>query len=212
MTRPPEPKVRRRPDCAIAILGAACRLPGAPDLDAFWTLLAEGRDAVATVPADRFTLDAFRHPRRGEPGKSYTFAAGTLADVGGFDAASFGISPREAAEMDPQQRLLLEVAWRGAGGCRHRGRALAGSGTGVFVGVSLTDYARPAAGRSAGGDRYFMTGSALSHPGQPDRLPPRPARAEPSHRHRLLLLAGRRALRPARRCAAGGCGRRWPAA
>ena len=62
------------------------------------------------MPADRFTLDAFSHPRRGEPGKSHTFAAGTLADIGGFDPAAFGISPREAAEMDPQQRLLLELA------------------------------------------------------------------------------------------------------
>ena len=70
MSRAPEPKPRRRPDCAIAILGAACRLPGAADLDAFWSLLAEGRDAVSTLPADRFTQDLFAHPRHAEPGKS----------------------------------------------------------------------------------------------------------------------------------------------
>jgi acyl transferase domain-containing protein len=94
----------------IAIVGAACRLPGAPDLDGYWRLLVEGRDAVTTVPADRFTQAAFLHPRRGEPGRAPAFHAGVLSDVAGFDPGAFGISPREAAEMDPQQRLLLEVS------------------------------------------------------------------------------------------------------
>ena len=143
MSRAPEPKLRRRPDCAIAILGAACRLPGAADLDAFWSLLAEGRDAVTTVPADRFTQAAFAHPRQAEAGKSYTFAAGTLGDIAGFDAAAFGISPREAAEMDPQQRLLLEVAAEALEDAGIPASRLAGSGTGVFVGASLTDYGDP---------------------------------------------------------------------
>jgi acyl transferase domain-containing protein len=99
-----------RPACAVAIVGAACRLPGAPDLDAFWRLLDSGTDAVSTLPADRFAQGPFLHPRRGEPGRSYTFAAGHVGDAYGFDAGAFGISPREAAEMDPQQRILLEVA------------------------------------------------------------------------------------------------------
>ncbi|SDC24041.1 type I polyketide synthase [Belnapia rosea] len=153
---------RRRQDGAIAILGAACRLPGAPDLDAFWTLLAEGRDAVTSVPADRFTSGAFLHPRRGEPGKSYTFAAGVLEDVAGFDAAAFGISPREAAEMDPQQRLLLELSIEALEDAGIPASRLAGSDTGVFIGGSLTDYADLRVSDPAGGDRYFMTGSALS--------------------------------------------------
>jgi acyl transferase domain-containing protein len=157
-----EPKARRRPDGAIAILGAACRLPGAPDLDAFWSLLAEGRDAVTSIPADRFTQGAFAHPRRGEPGKSYSFAAGVLDDVTGFDAGAFGISPREAAEMDPQQRLLLELAAEALEDAGLPASRLAGSGTGIFIGGSLTDYADLRLPDPAGGDRYFMTGSALS--------------------------------------------------
>jgi len=83
------------------------RLPGAPDLDAFWSLLAEGRDAVTTVPPDRFDQARWGHPRKSEPGRSYTFAAGTIGDATGFDAAAFGVSPREAAEMDPQQRFQV---------------------------------------------------------------------------------------------------------
>ncbi|MBY0329496.1 MAG: polyketide synthase, partial [Acetobacteraceae bacterium] len=162
-SRPGRP--RRRSDRgrgAIAILGAACRLPGAPDPDAFWTLLAEGRDAVTTVPPERFTGAAFLHPRRGEPGKTYTFAAGTLGDVAGFDAAAFGISPREAVEMDPQQRLLLELAREAMEDAGVPPSALAGTGTGVFVGASLTDYGDLRQADPASGDRWFMTGGALS--------------------------------------------------
>ncbi|WP_254453403.1 type I polyketide synthase [Siccirubricoccus sp. G192] len=158
----PAPRPRRRPDCAIAIVGAACRLPGAPDLDAYWNLLAEGRDAVGQVPAERFTQSAFTHPRRGEPGKTYSFAAGTLPDIAGFDPAAFGISPREAAEMDPQQRLLLEVAAEALEDAGWPASTLAGSGTGVFIGASLTDYADLRQADAASGDRYFMTGGALS--------------------------------------------------
>ena len=162
MSRPSGTTARAAEEGAIAILGGACRLPGAPDLDAFWTLLAEGRDAVTSIPAGRFTRDAFAHPRRGEPGKSYSFAAGVLEDVAGFDAAAFGISPREAAEMDPQQRLLLELAAETLEDAGIPASHLAGSGTGIFVGGSLTDYGDLRLSDPAGGDRYFMTGSALS--------------------------------------------------
>ncbi|MFC7554095.1 beta-ketoacyl synthase N-terminal-like domain-containing protein [Pseudoroseomonas wenyumeiae] len=108
---------RRRPGPArgagaepIAIVGAACRLPGAPDLAGLWRLVSSGTDAVGTLPADRFNQAAFFHPRKTEPGKSYSFAAGHLGEIAEFDAPAFGLSPREAMEMDPQQRLLLEVA------------------------------------------------------------------------------------------------------
>ena len=146
----------------IAIVGAACRLPGAPDLDSYWRLLAEGRDAVTSLPSDRFTQAAFLHPRRGEPGRAPGFPAGVLADVAGFDPGAFGISPREAAEMDPQQRLLLEVAAEALDDAGLPPSRLAGTGAGVFVGASLTDYADLRQGDPASGDRYFMTGSALS--------------------------------------------------
>ena len=97
----------------IAIVGAACRLPGAENLAAFWSLLDRGGDAVTEVPADRFTHARFLHPKGPnggtEAGTSYTFAAGIVDGIDQFDPAAFGLSPREAQEMDPQQRLLLEV-------------------------------------------------------------------------------------------------------
>lgn len=150
------------PAVPIAILGAACRLPGAPDLDAFWHLLESGTDAVSVLPADRFTQAAFLHPRRGEPGKSYTFAAGHLGDAFGFDPAAFGIAPREAAEMDPQQRVLLEVALGAIEDAGWRPSALAGRSIGAFIGGSATDYGDLRLPDPSGSDRYFMTGAALS--------------------------------------------------
>jgi phthiocerol/phenolphthiocerol synthesis type-I polyketide synthase C len=86
----------------IAIIGAACRLPGAPDLDSFTSLLFEGRDAVTEIPEERWPKQLFFHPEPGQRGKAYTFAAGVLDEVYGFDPGFFGISPREAAQMDPQ--------------------------------------------------------------------------------------------------------------
>ena len=146
----------------LAIMGAACRLPGAPDLAAFARLLAEGRDAVTEIPADRFAKARFLHPRRGEPARSYSFAAGIIGDALGFDAAAFGLSPREAEEMDPQQRLLLEVvhhAFEDAGWPVDR---LAGRSIGVFIGASSHDHAELRLEDPAAADRFHMTGSAMA--------------------------------------------------
>ncbi|BDG73934.1 hypothetical protein Rmf_38630 [Roseomonas fluvialis] len=147
---------------AIAIVGAACRLPGAEDLDAFWSLLEQGRDAVTAVPADRFDQARWLHPRKSEAGRSYTFAAGTIGDAAAFDAQAFGLSPREAAEMDPQQRVLLEVAAHAFEDAGWPGERLAGRNVAVFVGGSSTDYAELRLADPSSVDRFFMTGNALS--------------------------------------------------
>src|SRR6184192_2393336 len=91
-------------DGSIAIVGAACRFPGASGLEAFWRLLISGTDAVTEVDADRWSTRFYYHPSQGEPGKSYTWSAGLLTEVGWFEPEFFGISPREAEQMDPQQR------------------------------------------------------------------------------------------------------------
>ncbi|HET8839891.1 MAG TPA: beta-ketoacyl synthase N-terminal-like domain-containing protein, partial [Ktedonobacteraceae bacterium] len=129
---------------AIAIIGMGCRFPGNADTpERFWQLLREGFDAISEVPADRWDIDAFYHPDPDAPGKMYTRSGGFLADLDQFDAAFFGISPREAIKMHPHQRLLLEVAWEAL---EHAGQtlpALAGSKTGVFIGLMNTqDYAQ----------------------------------------------------------------------
>ena len=149
------------PAQAIAVIGAACRLPGAPDLAAFAALLAEGRDAVTAIPEDRWTQAAFLNPERGQPGKTYTFAAGVLDAVDRFDPAFFGISPREAAQMDPQQRLLLELAHEAMEDGGLDGSRLVGTPVGVYVGGSAWDYTTLHTGDPSLTDAYSMTGSTL---------------------------------------------------
>src|SRR5947208_10670317 len=149
-------------DGSIAIVGASCRFPGAPGLDAFWDLLISGTDAITEVDADRWSTRFYYPPSRGEPGKSYTWSAGLLTDVGWFEPAFFGISPREAAQMDPQQRLLLELVWHALEDAGIPAGKVAGSATGVYIGGATTDYRDLRLGDPATGDSYFMTGGTLS--------------------------------------------------
>uniref|UniRef100_UPI003D70BCF1 type I polyketide synthase n=1 Tax=Streptomyces chumphonensis TaxID=1214925 RepID=UPI003D70BCF1 len=125
----------------IAVVGLACRLPGASDLAAFWQLLREGRDAVTDTPPGR-------HGGGAEPGRSGPAGEDALPSRGGFldhvdrfDAAFFGISPREAAAMDPQQRLMLELGWEGLEDAGIVPHSLTDRSTGVFVGAIGDDYA-----------------------------------------------------------------------
>ena len=96
----------------IAVIGMACRFPGADTPEDYWRLLDEGRDATREAPADRWDVDAFYDPDPEAPGKIAARRGGYLDDVAGFDAGLFGVSPREALSMDPQQRLMLETTWQ----------------------------------------------------------------------------------------------------
>ncbi|GMA78480.1 hypothetical protein GCM10025880_48970 [Methylorubrum aminovorans] len=146
----------------IAIVGRACRLPGAQNVEGLWQLLTEGRCAVSRIPEDRWSLQAFGHPRAQERGKSYTWAAGVLDDIWSFDPGVFGISPREAEQMDPQQRMLLELTWEAFEDAGLRPSAVAGSHIGVFVGASALDYGNLRILDPSSGDAYAATGNTLS--------------------------------------------------
>lgn len=146
----------------VAVVGLGCRFPGAKDVGSFWRLLRDGVDAVTRVPEDRWDLRRFFHPDPATPGKMNTAWGGFLDGVDRFDPDFFGISPREAARMDPQHRLVLEVAWEAL---EHAGMVpgrLAGSRTGVFLGISGNDYGRLQSGDPALADAYDGTGNALS--------------------------------------------------
>jgi phthiocerol/phenolphthiocerol synthesis type-I polyketide synthase C len=149
-------------DESIAIVGASCRFPGAGNLDQFWQLLASASDAVSAVDPGRWSTRFYFHPDRGQPGKSYTWSAGLIADVDMFEPAFFGISPREAMQMDPQQRLLLELAWHALEDAGISTAKLSGGSTGVYIGASTHDYSDLRLGDPAGGDAYFMIGNTLS--------------------------------------------------
>lgn len=123
-------------DAAIAIIGMACRFPGqAQTPDAFWQVLSQGRQTSTQIPEQRWESEAYYDPSPEAPGKMYTRAGCFLDDVAGFDAPFFGISPREASRMDPQQRLLIEVTWEAIERAGLAMSALAGSATGVFIGM-----------------------------------------------------------------------------
>ncbi|MGX1250463.1 acyl transferase domain-containing protein/acyl carrier protein [Streptomyces ambofaciens] len=137
----------------VAVVGMAGRFPGADSVEEFWSLLEDGRDGVGPVPADRWDAEGLGTPAEG----------GFLSDVRRFDAAFFDIPAREAESLDPQQRLLLEASWHALEDAACAPTALAGSRTGVFVGISNSDYARV---MESGGadtlDAYFPTGTALN--------------------------------------------------
>jgi len=123
----------------VAIVGHAFRFPGSTSSN-YWQNLLEGRDLVTQVEEGRWSQEAFGHPDKANPGTSYTFAAGSIGDISGFDAGFFGISPREAGLMDPQQRLLLELAWEAVENAGTPMSSLRGSNCGVYVGLASVDY------------------------------------------------------------------------
>lgn len=116
----------------VAVIGVGCRFPG--DIDGperLWDFLTEKKCAITAYPDRGFT-------------NAGTFAesGGFLKDVAGFDNRFFDIPPDEALRMDPQQRLLLEVSWEALEYAGIIPESLRLSRTGVFVGVSSTDYVR----------------------------------------------------------------------
>ncbi|MBO3462772.1 aminotransferase class III-fold pyridoxal phosphate-dependent enzyme [Aetokthonos hydrillicola Thurmond2011] len=125
---------------AIAIIGIGCRFPGAKDKEAFWQLLRDGVDAITEVPSDRWDADSFYDPDPTAPNKMNTRWGGFLRDIDRFDPEFFKISPREAVSLDPQQRLLLEVTWEALEDAGQMPERLAGTQTGVFMGINSFDY------------------------------------------------------------------------
>ena len=124
----------------IAIVGMACRFPGADDLEQLWQLLCAGRHALRETPSDRWPASAFVDPDRRAAGKMVTARGGYLDAIGAFEPEFFGISPREAMQIDPQQRLALELAWQALEHAGIDARALAHGDAGVFMGAMWTDY------------------------------------------------------------------------
>ncbi len=146
----------------IAIVGMACRLPSAPTLDDYWTLLARGGDAVTEVPRARWDADRYFDADPSVVGKMATRQGAFVANVDQFDPQFFGIAPREAQSMDPQQRLLLEVTWEALEHANIAPPDLHGSATGVFVGITCFDHAIRISQATENFNAYAGTGSALN--------------------------------------------------
>ena len=149
----------------LAIIGIGCRLPGGADSpQAFWKMLCAGTDAIREIPSDRWSIAAHYDPVAGRAGKSISKWGGFLDQIDGFDSAFFGISPREADAMDPQQRLLLEATWEAFEDGGQTLDCIRGSNTGVFVGISTTEFSGLQYGSEGSNvsDVYSATGNAFS--------------------------------------------------
>ena len=138
-----EPGVNKSSD--IAIIGMGCRFPGANSPEEFWQLLRDGQDAISK--SDRWKGSGW---------------GGFIDDVDKFDPQFFGITPREAQSIDPQQRILLEVSWSALEDAAVANSDLTGSKTGVFIGISSSDYSQLRHHYGADVDAYLGTGNAHS--------------------------------------------------
>ncbi|MFR9728075.1 SDR family NAD(P)-dependent oxidoreductase [Saccharopolyspora sp. MS10] len=150
----------------IAVVGMACRYPGADDLDAYWRLLVDGREGLTRIDPDAA-------PRSLRQRSGYVPVAGLITDQDRFDPAPFGLTDSEADLMDPQQRLFLQTAWHALEHAGHAGARDAGA-VGVFAGSMQSSYLA-----SNLADRWDPTGAgpdplgslATAMATQPDYLP-----------------------------------------
>ncbi|KAL7809312.1 polyketide synthase [Trichoderma aethiopicum] len=149
----------------IAVIGSACRFPGASSSPSkLWELLQQPRDVLKEFHPERLNLSRFYHKSGDTHGatdvgnKSYLLEEDTRL----FDAAFFGISPVEAAGMDPQQRILLEAVYETFESAGVTLDELRGSFTSVHVGCMTSDWANIQARDTETVPKYNATGSANS--------------------------------------------------
>ncbi|QXV63897.1 SDR family NAD(P)-dependent oxidoreductase [Mucilaginibacter sp. 21P] len=124
----------------VAVVGIACRFPGANDKNAYWDMLKNGLSGIREVPSDRWNIDEYLDENPLIKGKMNTKWGGFIEQVDKFDPEFFGISPREANQMDPQQRLMLELTWEAVEDAGTNPTDLKGSDTGVFYSAIWNDY------------------------------------------------------------------------
>jgi acyl transferase domain-containing protein len=153
----------------IAVVGIDCRFPGAPDKTALWRLMVDGVVTDTEVPSQRWDVDTYYHPD-GVVGSTNTRRGHFIDDVDAFDNEFFGIAPLEAGTLDPQQRLLLQTSWRALEDAGVDPRSMAGTPTGVFVGLmsaewgnlAMLDYAGLTS-FSGAGSGSFMSANRISY-------------------------------------------------
>lgn len=122
----------------IAIVGLSFRVPGATTKEELWELLYNNKSAITSTPQERLDWPIWQDI--GSKHKNILYG-GYIGDIDKFDANFFGISPQEAALMDPQQRIVLESVYAALEDAAIPSETLKGSDTGVFMGVSGSDYA-----------------------------------------------------------------------
>ncbi|MCK6522840.1 polyketide synthase, partial [Myxococcota bacterium] len=146
-------RLRGQLEAPIAIIGAACRVPGASSPEALHEVLCAGRDLVGPIPPGRL----YGPWPEGAP----RFAGLLDDDVMAFDPGFFGMSQAEAERVDPQQRLALELCWEALERAGLAPDAQRGAAVGVFVAQSTADYSERLHD-AATGTPWDLTGAAPS--------------------------------------------------
>lgn len=141
----------------IAVIGMSCRVPGANDLEDFWSLLCENKSQHVEVPGDRFS---FETPWR-SPDPNRKWFGNFVEDIHSFDHKFFNKSPREASAMDPQQKMILQAAYQAVqqSGYFQSSRSI-DKHIGCYIGVSNVDYQDNAACHAV--TAFTATGSLMS--------------------------------------------------
>ena len=150
----------RAPADAIAVVGMACRFPGANTTDEFWDLLASGRSMAQEVPKERIDIRGnFRATQDSRWVGRTKFFGNFISDVDAFDNAFFNTNTKEAVAMDPQQRLLLETAYQAveSSGYLSSHRRADRDKVGVYIGASFKDSVEHAASHAP--NAYTSTGN-----------------------------------------------------
>ncbi|XKK25018.1 SDR family NAD(P)-dependent oxidoreductase [Bacillus sp. CB62A.1] len=154
----------------IAIVGIGGVMPQSEDLEVFWNHLVEGRDLITEVPLQRWDWHKYYGNPLEEQNKTQCITGGFMKDIDTFDASFFKVSPKEAKLMDPQQRIFLEAAWKTIEDAGYKPSNLAGSKTGVFVGVTNIEYTDviaeasiPIEGHSATSNAHFLIPNRTSY-------------------------------------------------
>ncbi|KAL8782625.1 MAG: hypothetical protein Q9213_005212 [Squamulea squamosa] len=155
----------------IALVGMACRAPGANDVEQLWDVIRSGRSTMVEVPKTRIDISTnYRALQDAKWIEGRKFFGNFVSDSDAFDNTFFSVNSREASAMDPQQRLLLETAYQAveSSGYLHTHRPDRGDKVGVFIGASFVDYEEqlsthpPSAYTSTGTIRAFLCGR-ISH-------------------------------------------------
>jgi polyketide synthase PksN len=146
----------------IAVIGIACRFPGANNYEEFWENLIQGRSSIEEIPKERWDWKTYWGDPQTEANKSNSRWGGFIKNVDTFDASFFGFSPRELETMDPQQRIMLELSWEcfeDAGICPSH---VSGKKVGAYVGVIGSDYKELQERKFRTIEMYHSTGTAMS--------------------------------------------------
>ncbi|TQV86003.1 SDR family NAD(P)-dependent oxidoreductase [Aliikangiella coralliicola] len=131
----------------IAIIGLSGRYPEAPNIEAYWQNLRDGKDCIVEVPQERWDWQQYYSEDRAQKGKHFSKWGGFIVGVDEFDSRFFNISPREAKSIDPQERLFLQHAWMAVEDAGYTRTTLqiphqedAPGQVGVYVGVMYGEY------------------------------------------------------------------------